>query len=284
MRYGYSINAADDFNAIVDLACEAERAGWDGFFVPDGIAIDVPKMDPFPLADPWVALGAIATRTSRIRLGTMITPVPRRRPWKLARECVTADHLSKGRLILAVGLGAATDDAGFYKVGEAMDLKVRAERLDEGLAILDGLWKGSAHTFAGQHFRVDGMTMVPRPVQQPRIPIWVVAVWPKPKSLRRILAWDGVIPQKSGSPEPLSPDDIRQLCAYVAENRNGQGTFDVITGGSSMTSKGAGKKGKRPAEIVRPFAEAGATWWIEGDMEANTVAKCFDRVRQGPPV
>jgi hypothetical protein len=279
MRYAYSINAADDFNAVIDLACEAERAGWDGFFVPDGIAIDVPNLGPLPLFDPWVVLGAIAARTSRIRVGTMITPVPRRRPWKLARECVTADHLSKGRLILSVGLGAAKDDAGFYKVGEAMDLRVRADRLDEGLAIIDGLWKGTAHTFAGKHFRLDGMTMIPSPVQKPRIPIWVVAVWQKPKSMRRMLSWDGVIPQKYNSYDPLSPDEIRQLRAYVAEHRTGQGVFDIITGGSSV-----GKKSQRSGDIVRPYVDAGATWWIEGDMAADTVQKCFDRVRKGPPI
>lgn len=279
MRYAYSINAADDFNAVVDLACEAEEAGWDGFFVPDGIAIDVSNLGPLPLFDPWVVLGAIAARTSRIRVGTMITPVPRRRPWKLARECVTADHLSNGRLILSVGLGAATDDAGFYKVGEAMDLKVRADRLDEGLAIIDGLWKGTACTFAGKHFRLEGMTMIPSPVQKPRIPIWVVAVWQKPKSMRRILSWDGVIPQKFNSYDPLSPDEIRQLCAYVGEHRTAQGAFDIVTGGSS-----AANKSQRPADIVRPYLEAGATWWIEGDMTADTVQKCFDRVREGPPI
>ena len=278
MRYAYCINAADDFNAVVDLACSAEEAGWDGFFIPDGIAIDVPKVGPFPLFDPWVLLGAIAARTSRIRIGTMITPVPRRRPWKLAHECLTVDHVSKGRLILSVGLGAATDDAAFYKAGEAMDLKVRAERLDEGLTVIDGLWKGTPLTFAGSHFRLDGMTLTPRPVQQPRIPIWVVAVWPKPKSMRRILAWDGVIPQKFGGHEAMSPGDIRELCAYVAEHRTAQGPFDVIASGSS-----AAKKTKRPAEIVRPYADAGSTWWIEGDMVADKVQKCFDRVRQGPP-
>ena len=279
MRYAYCINAADDFNAVIDLACEAEHAGWDGFFVPDGIAIDVPKLGAFPLVDPWVALGAIAARTSRIRIGTMITPVPRRCPWKLARECVTVDHLSKGRLILSVGLGAATDDAGFYKVGEAMDLRERAERLDEGLAILDGLWKGTACTFAGKHFRVEGMTMIPPPVQKPRIPIWVVAVWQKPMSMRRMLAWDGVIPQKYNGMDPMSPDEIRQLRAYVAEHRAVHGAFDIIAGGSS-----AAKKNARPADIVRPYADAGATWWIEGDMTADTVQKCFDRVRQAPPI
>jgi alkanesulfonate monooxygenase SsuD/methylene tetrahydromethanopterin reductase-like flavin-dependent oxidoreductase (luciferase family) len=279
MRYAYCLNAGDDFNAVVDLACEAEQAGWDGFFVPDGIAIDVPKLGPFPLFDPWVALGAIAARTSRIRIGTMVTPVSRRRPWKLARECVTADHLSKGRLILSVGLGAATDDAGFFKVGETMDLRLRAERLDEGLAILDGLWKGTALTFAGQHFQVEGMTMVPPPVQKPRIPIWVVAVWQKPKSMRRMLAWDGVIPQKYKGYEHLTPDEIRQLRAYVAAHRSAPGDFDIVASGSS-----AAKKTQRPADIVRPYAEAGATWWVEGDMAADTVEKCFARVRQGPPV
>jgi hypothetical protein len=186
--------------------------------------------------------------------------------------------LSKGRLILSVGLGAAEDDAGFYKVGEAMDLRVRADRLDEGLAIIDGLWKGTAHTFAGKHFRLDGMTMVPSPVQKPRIPIWVVAVWQKPKSMRPILSWNGVIPQKYNSYDPLSPDEIRQLCAYVAEHRIGQSGFDIIAGGSSD------KKTQGPADIVRPYADAGATWWIEGDMAADTVQKCFDRVRNGPPI
>jgi len=278
MSYAYCINAGDDFNAVVDLACQAEQAGWDGFFVPDGIAIDVPKVGPFPLADPWVLLGAIAARTSRIRIGTMVTPVSRRRPWKLARECGTLDHLSKGRLILSVGLGAATDDAGFFKVGEAMDLPVRAERLDEGLAILDGLWKGSALTFAGKHYQVQGMTMVPPPVQKPRIPIWVVAVWQKPKSMRRMLAWDGVIPQRYKGYEPLTPDEIRQLRDYVAEHRKGLAGFDIVTSGSSVE-----KKTKRPGDIVRPFAEAGATWWVEVDIAADKVRKCLDRVKQGPP-
>jgi hypothetical protein len=160
-----------------------------------------------------------------------------------------------------------------------MDLRERAERLDEGLAILDGLWKGTAQTFAGKHFRVAGMTMIPPPVQKPRIPIWVVAVWQKPTSMRRMLRWDGVIPQKYNSYDPLSPDEIRQLCAYVAEHRTERGAFDIITGGSSVA-----EKTQRPVDIVRPYADAGATWWIEGDMAADTVQKCFDRVRQGPPI
>src|SRR5438132_10838869 len=166
MRYACGINGAETFNAAVDLACQAEEAGWDGFFLPDGISIGT-----YPLFDPWVVMGAIAARTKRIRFGTMITPVSRRRPWKLARECVTVDQPSAGRLILAVGMGAAADDGGFTKVGEATDLKVRAKRVDEGLEILNGLWKGKPYSFSGEHYRVDNMVMVPRPVHKPRIPI-----------------------------------------------------------------------------------------------------------------
>lgn len=278
MQYAYCANAADDFNAVIDVAGAAEEAGWDGFFVPDGLALTVPGAGALPLFDPWVVLGAIAARTSRIRLGTLITPVSRRRPWKVARECVTVDHLSKGRLILSVGLGAAKDDAGFHKVGEAMDLKIRAQRLDEGLQIIEGLWKGAPFTFTGEHFRLDDVTMVPTPAQKPRIPIWVVGVWSKPKSMRRALAWDGIVPQKYNSYDPLSPDEIRQLRTYVAEHRSARRPFDIIAGGPSVVEN------KRPAEVVRPYLDAGATWWIEGDMAADTVKKCFDRVRKGPPV
>jgi len=229
VRYGCVINGAKTFNAAVDLACAAEEAGWDGFFLPDGLAIL-----KYPLFDPWVLMGAIAARTKRIRFGTMITPVSRRRPWKLARECVTADHLSGGRLILAVGMGAASDDGGFNKVGEATDLRVRAKRLDEGLEIINGLWKGIPYSFSGEHYRIDNMTMLPRPVQKPRIPIWVVGVWGKPKSMRRALSWDGIIPQKFRDWHPLTPDEVEKLSAHVAAHRPGKTPFEIICGGSTV--------------------------------------------------
>jgi len=267
MRYACGINGAETFNAAVDLACQAEEAGWDGFFLPDGISIGT-----YPLFDPWVVMGAIAARTKRIRFGTMITPVSRRRPWKLARECVTVDQLSAGRLILAVGMGAAADDGGFTKVGEATDLKVRAKRVDEGLEILNGLWKGKPYSFSGEHYRVDNMVMVPRPVHKPRIPIWVVGVWDKPKSMHRALDWDGIIPQKFRDWHPLSADDIRKVRDYVGTHRQAKGPFEIICGGST-----GGKKSKRASEIVRPFIDAGATWWVEPDPS-------LERIRQGPPI
>jgi len=163
----------------------------------------------------------------------MITPVPRRRPWKLARETVTLDQLSNGRLIFGAGLGAAEHDGGFYKVGEAMDLKVRAERLDEGLAILAGLWSGKPFSFSGQHYRVQEMTMLPPPVQSPRIPVWVPGVWTKEKSMQRALRWDGVIPQKYQSMTRLTPTEVKAMRQFIDEERKSTTPFDIIVGGST---------------------------------------------------
>ena len=278
MRHAYCINGFEDFNANVDLACEAELAGWDGFFLPDGLALEVPEYGPLPLFDPWVVMGAIAVRTTRIRFGTMITPISRRRPWKVARECVTVDRLSDGRLIFTVGMGAAKDDSGFNKVGEAMDLKVRAQRVDEGLTIINGLWTAKPFSFAGQHYHVDNMTMVPGPAQSPRIPIWVVGVWTKPKSMRRALAWDGIIPQRFNDWKPFEPDDIRAIRDYIAEHRTSNAPFDIIAGG--VTDE---KNAARASEQARAFADAGATWWVEGDMGSLSFEKLRKRLRRGPP-
>ncbi len=165
MRYGFIISGGN-LETILALTEEAEAAGWDGVFYWDGIYIE----SAGPMYDPWVVLGAIAMCTERVRIGAILTPVSRRRPWKLARETVTVDHLSHGRLIVPVGLGAL-DDGGFGKVGEATDRKTRAQLLDEGLAILTGLWSGQPFSFHGEHYHLEEMTFLPSPVQSPRIPI-----------------------------------------------------------------------------------------------------------------
>src|SRR5215469_871903 len=219
MKYGFIIPGGD-VREHGEMAFEAEAAGWDGIFIADAISIETKTVRAFPWHDPWVLLAVMAMRTERIRIGTIIAAVPRRRPWKMARETVTLDHLSGGRLTLGVGLGAAEADGGFYKVGEAMDLKTRASRMDEGLEIMAGLWKGKSFSFSGEHYSVEKMTMLPPPVQSPRIPIWVVGVWPKEKSMRRALRWDGIIPQKfkaTGSDMP-DHDFIRTVKAYVSEH------------------------------------------------------------------
>lgn len=275
MQYGFVIEGGDA-KSTSELALEAEAAGWDGVFIADAMDIGMPNSPPFPWFDPWIVLAAIAMRTERIRIGTMITPVPRRRPWKLARETVTLDHLSNGRLIFGAGLGAAEHDGGFFKVGEAMDLKVRAQRLDEGLAILAGLWSGKPFSFSGEHYRVAEMTMLPAPAQSPRIPVWVPGVWTKEKSMERALRWDGIIPQKYKSMERMTPAEILKLKQFIDERRSEPTPFDIIVGGTTPGNR------KRAAATVRPFAEAGATWWLESLM-TSSLDKLRKRIKQGPP-
>ena len=231
MQYGFVIPCSDA-RVVVELAREAEAAGWDGVFIPDCIAID-PALDPQAAGyDPWVTLGAIAVQTRNVRLGTMLTPVSRRRPWKLARETATIDQLSNGRLVLPVGLGAL-DDLGFGRVGEATDRKTRAELLDEGLEIVAGLWSGEPFSFSGKHYQVQEMTFQPPPVQA-RIPIWVVGAWPRPKSMQRVLRWDGLLPAKmneDGSFGDVTPADIQAMRAYINEHRTQTTPFDIVMEG-----------------------------------------------------
>ncbi|HMA35457.1 MAG TPA: LLM class flavin-dependent oxidoreductase [Chloroflexia bacterium] len=276
MRYGFVI-PHNDVQTCPALAAEAEAAGWDGIFIPDCIAIDVAGLDAMPAYDPWIVLAAMALQTQRIALGPMLTPPARRRPWKLAQEAVTLDHLSHGRLILSVGLGAAADDAGFYRVGEPMDLKVRAQLLDESLAIVSGLWSGQRLTYQGLHYQVQDMQLLPRPVQVPRIPIWVVGRWPGPKSMQRTLRWDGVLPAKQAG--ALTPDDIAAIRAFAAQERGAAGAFDIVVEGSTP-----GDDPARAGAIVRPLAAAGATWWLEAMWSApNGLEDQRRRIRQGPP-
>src|ERR1051325_814057 len=140
MQYGFVIDVSD-IRTIGAMAREAAEAGWDGVFIADAIAIEAKGFPAFPFFDPWVMLSVMAMSTERIRIGTLITPVSRRRPWKMARETVSLDHLSNGRLILGVGLGNAAD-SDFATFGEVLDNRQRAEVLDEALDILVGLWSG----------------------------------------------------------------------------------------------------------------------------------------------
>jgi len=276
MQYGFVVDGWD-LRTIGDLTEDAEAAGWDGLFISDAIAVETQDFPAFDFFDPWVGLAVMAMRSERIRIGTMITPVPRRRPWKLARETLSIDHLSKGRLILGVGLGAAEHDGGFCKVGEPMDLKVRAQLLDEGIAVLTGLWTGKPFSFSGEHYQVSEMTMLPPPVQSPRIPIWVPGVWQKPKSMERALKWDGIIPQKHKSMSRMTASEIRELKQFIDEHRQQSSPFDIIAGGETSGSNRAGAIKK-----VRPFMKAGATWWLESKWTFS-----FDelraRIKQGPP-
>ena len=274
MRYGFLIPTGGP-REVAELAREVEDAGWDGAFYWDGIAIG--EMDTY---DPWVVMAAMAMRTERVRLGAMLTPPARRRPWKLARETMTLDHLSGGRLVLPVGLGA-TDDGAFSKVGEPTDRKTRAQRLDESLEILEGLWSGEPFSYRGEHYRLGQMTFRPPTVQRPRVPIWVVGAWPSERSMNRALRYDGVLAAAVGGgsePSGVTPETIRGIREYVCEHGKGD-DFDIVWEGQTPGADPASA-----SSIVRPYAEAGATWWIESRWTPpNAPEDLSRRVRQGPP-
>jgi alkanesulfonate monooxygenase SsuD/methylene tetrahydromethanopterin reductase-like flavin-dependent oxidoreductase (luciferase family) len=273
MRYGFVLPHGDAALAA-ELAAEAEAAGWDGFFA----------WEPVWGVDAWVSLTAAAMRTTRIRLGTMLSPLSRMRPWTFAGTSATLDRLSGGRVIVSVGLGAV--DTGFSEFGEETDRKTRAELLDEGLAIVEGLWRGQPFNFSGKHYTVreTAFFVPPPPVQQPRIPIWVVGAWPRPKSMRRALRYDGLIPSAigaDGEARQATPDEVRAIAAHVREHR-GAGAFDIVVEGVTPGGDAAAA-----AEVVRPWAEAGATWWIEAmwqqPQDAAEAGPLRARLHQGPP-
>ena len=274
MRYGFLIPTGGP-REVADLAREVEEAGWDGAFYWDGIAIG--EMDTY---DPWVVMAAMAMSTGRVRIGAVLTPPARRRPWKLARETMTLDHLSGGRLVLPVGLGA-TDDGGFSKVGEPTDRKTRAGRLDEALEILTGLWSGEPFSYEGAHYRFEEMVFRPPTIQRPRVPIWVVGAWPSERSMGRALRYDGVLAASvggdAGSPG-VTPETIREIRGYVREHGRGE-DYDIVWEGQTP-----GGDPEKAASIVRPYAEAGATWWIESPWTPpNAPEDLSRRIRQGPP-
>lgn len=268
MRFSLTLGACGpgrDPRSLAELAKLAEDSGWDAMFLEDYIAY---QGEPgVPTYDPWVCLAAMAMTTSRIRLGTTVTPVPRRRPWKLAAEAMSVDHLSGGRLILGVGLGDAGDPF-VASVGEPIDARTRAELTDEALAVIDALWSGEPVTFSGKHYQLDGVRLLPRPVQRPRIPIWVGGDLRLPGVRRRLARWDGCFAYKSG-PDPITPDDIRELRRLVEEEQGTAEHYDFRVGG-----------GPNP-QYLPGQAEAGATWfgrWIPVLEPAETIAI----VRAGP--
>jgi alkanesulfonate monooxygenase SsuD/methylene tetrahydromethanopterin reductase-like flavin-dependent oxidoreductase (luciferase family) len=267
VKFGVIVTTGDP-RAAADLAGEAEDAGWDGVFYWDGISIGDAEM-----YDPWVVMAAMAMRTERVTLGAIVTPPSRRRPWKLARETMTLDRLSNGRLVLPVGLGAL-DDAAFGNVGEPTDTKIRAELLDETLEILEGLWTGEPFAYAGKHYRFGPMTFRPTPVQRPRIPIWVVGGWPSDRSMRRTLRYDGVIAQVT---DPLIVRDIAEFVARERQPGDADRPFEVIAQGTTSLDPG------NRTRSVEAFVEAGATWWIDADWEAGDVEVVRTRIKVGPP-
>ena len=273
LRRGIAVPCfADDPAEVARLGIEAERAGFDGFFLWDHIVFSNSGEGP-PIVDPWLVLAVVAAGTTRIRLGTMITPVPRRRPWQLAKETTTLDRLSNGRLILGVGIGSP-DYGDFGIFHEPAGRRERAELLDEGLDVMAGLWSGERFSYQGRHFTLDPVRFTPTPVQRPRIPVWVGGVLPAPRPVARAARWDGMVPIRFAGGSLIRPSaaDIDGVGERIAAARGsaaagpagqaagpasaGQG-FDLVVWAEVAPDPAA------VAEIARPYRRSGATWWIE---------------------
>jgi alkanesulfonate monooxygenase SsuD/methylene tetrahydromethanopterin reductase-like flavin-dependent oxidoreductase (luciferase family) len=233
---------------VVRLAAEAEEAGWDGVFLWDHIRWREPVEK---VADPWITLTAVATATERIRLGPMVTPLARRRPAKVARETATLDHLSRGRLTLGVGLGSDRFGSEYSITGEELDDRRRAQMLDESLEILTTAWSGEPVHHRGEHYTVDGMRFLPRPVQRPGVPIWVAGYTGRPKPLRRAARYQGFFPVNLQHPDQLV-EIVADLALLRSEARKpATEPYDIVA---------EFPPGSDPA----PYAAAGATWGLVG--------------------
>ncbi|NGN62688.1 LLM class flavin-dependent oxidoreductase [Streptomyces sp. A7024] len=224
------------------LAAEAEEAGWDGFFVWDQLCWREPVRQ---VADSWIALAAIATATERLRFGPMVTVLPRRRPAKVARETATLDQLSGGRLTLGVGLGSDRFAGELSRTGEQLDDRLRGQMLDESLAILAAAWSGEPVHHRGEHYTVDGMTFLPRPVQRPGVPVWAAGFPGNPRPIRRAARLDGFFPANLEH-----PDQLAEVVATLTELRHGDmDSYDIAI--------------SLPVGVdPEPYARAGATWWL----------------------
>ncbi len=235
---------------LVELGVQAEGSGWDGVFLWDH-AHGSPQM-PVPVADPWVVLGALAVRTSRVVLGTAVTPAARRRPHKLARETVTVDRLSGGRMVLGVGLGEPPEEYTAY--GEPADRRTVAGKLDEALDVVAGLWSSQPFSHRGPHYTVTDAQYLPAPVQQPRIPVWAACIVPHTRPLRRAARWDGVVLGaigESGSLDPVPVEAVRRAVAEIDRHRRPDaGRYDVAISHSGIPGD----------DEMAAYAGAGVTW------------------------
>jgi alkanesulfonate monooxygenase SsuD/methylene tetrahydromethanopterin reductase-like flavin-dependent oxidoreductase (luciferase family) len=285
LRFSINIPNFGDFadaRTVALVALAAEQAGWDGLFVWDHV---VHRRHSRPFGDPWMLLTAAALATSRIRLGTLVTPVARRRPQQLARQVATLDAVSGGRVIFGAGLGGPIEDE-YGSFGEPTDPVVLAERLDEGLDLLRRFWSGEQVNHDGKHFQVRDVTLLPASIQRPHPPVWIGGYWPHRRPMRRAARWDGAAPMfvdaRHGHVPPV--DQVRDLVAYIHRHRSDERRdrpFDIVLGG---VSPGDPVKAR---DLLGPLVDVGATWWDERQLqsraELDRLAPVLSRIEQGPP-
>ncbi len=270
MRFGIAppnVGEFGDPRAAARLAGTEENAGWDGYFVWD--VLGFLWEDPSPTFDPWVILSSVAGATERIRLGTDVAALSRYQPHLLAITLASLDVPSEGRLILGAGLGFFERELSAF--GQASDSRTRAEKADEGLEVITRLWSGEEVTHRGKHYTVEKVTLMPTPVQRPRIPVWIGG--DSPPALRRAARWDGWF----GPSDPTAswtPDDLRSFRRQIERERHFDQPVEIGWGGFS-------KPGDE--DLVASFGRAGATWWIEVIDGSAGFEEHLSRVAEGPP-
>lgn len=258
---------------LLNLAAAADRAGWDGFFLWDHITWFMPA----GMTDPWTTLAAIANRTNNLRLGTIVTPLPRRRPQVVARQLITLDHLSNGRAVLGVGLGGDARD--YTAFGEEFNYKLLAEKLDEALDVITRLWSGKQVSHHGKHYTVEDVTFLPKPIQKPRIPIWVGGE--STGALKRASRYDGWViggPAPSANQPGFSLDQLSKSVEKIKHYRGKEDQFDVVYGMEFPEEE------KLLKETVQKADSVGVTWMLEGIYGLRFYAEqAMERVKEGPP-
>lgn len=283
MKYGLHIPNFGAFGTakiMAEVAQDAENAGWDGFFVWDHVARPV----NYNLVDPWIALTAIAMATDTIQFGTMVTPLPRRRPQVLARETASLDVLSDGRLILGVGLGSGRPQE-WSNFGEETDLKTRAQMTDEALDILQGLWSGEVFNYQGQYYTVENSQFLPKPVNG-HIPIWVAGYYPSKPPMRRAAKYDGMFILFNDADDKFVA--LRDTLDYILPRRETDTPFDAVY----LYTEKADKPRQEIIDNAYQAQSAGATWWVSEmtpehygiERDENWHYESMrDMILQGPP-
>ncbi|GCE15868.1 LLM class flavin-dependent oxidoreductase [Tengunoibacter tsumagoiensis] len=274
MKFGLDVPTTGEYadaRVLAQLAVDAEHAGWDGFFIWDVLPQQAPVIDP------WIALTAIALQTSHIKIGLLAIPLARHRPYLVAQRLANLDQLSHGRMICTVGLGFGEEV--FAAFGEERTLSVRARQLEEGMTILAGLWTGDPFSFTGEYYALEQANLHIRPVQEPRIPLWVAGGWPNHAPFRRAVQWDGACLKSINAKTKkwLTVADFQECLSYLQSQRTQHSSeFDIIVSGETPNNP------QEASKITSPFAGAGATWWVEEGL-GWSLEEFRQRIRSGPP-
>ena len=261
-----------DPSLLVDLAVTAESAGWDGVFVWDHLLY----REGGAAVNPWLTMAAIAQATNQIRLGVMVVALARRRPWNVAREAAALDILSNGRLLFGAGLGSLDDE--FTRFGEDAGARVRADKLDESLEIITGLWSGGPFRYDGKHFRIEEVRFLPAPLQTPRVPVLVAGMWPNRRPFRRAARWDGIFAthEQVGHTETMTVEQLSEIVEYTRTHRaETETSFEIVIEGQTPGPD---------SQIAAAYAQAGLTWWVEKlGWFRGPLEEMRDRIESGPP-